>query len=72
MLPSVTPSLKYSQVLMAMNLKDEHTEHRTQFLHHKPQTLDMLSVQTSILRSFFLVLMKSRSQAPLPLKPAAE
>lgn len=63
MLPSVTPSPKYSQVVMAMNLKDEHTEHRTPFFffHPKPQTLDMLSAQTSILKSFFLVLMKSGS-----------
>lgn len=61
MLPSVTLSPKYSQVLMAMDLKDEHKEHRAPFLQLKPQTLDILSAQTSIPESFFLVLMKSGS-----------
>lgn len=40
MLPSVTPSPKYSQVVMAMNLKDEHTEHRTPFFFFSTQTTD--------------------------------
>lgn len=38
-------SPKYSQVLMAVDLKDEHKERRAPFLQLKPQTLDMLSAK---------------------------
>lgn len=61
MLPSVTLSPKSSQVLMALDLKDEHKEHGAPLLQAKPQILDMLSANMHPGIIFFLVLMKSGS-----------
>lgn len=61
MLPSVTLSPKCSQVLMAMDLKDEHKEHGAPLLQLEPQILDILSAKHASWNHFFLVLMKSGS-----------
>lgn len=54
MLPSVTLSPKSSQVLMALDLKDEHKEHGAPLLQAKPQILDMLSTKHASWNHFFL------------------